>query len=552
MKTRLVIALCALVLLISGCAVAQGIESDPPDNLPDPNIITTGVTPDLFPLSERCVFCHNDVYAANGTHYSFVEDWFNSVHGQSAVDPLFLAVVRRESMLLPEAADDIQAVCAACHLPMADMAAIALNQSRAFLENSATSNSELFKLYNDGISCMFCHQITSISTEQTTIFRETTLSVNLHQPPQGETRQLYGSRSSDIVAQQAMINSLGYSTNPSLVERSDLICTICHNLFTDAFTVDGQPTGIQLPEQTVSIEWVQSGWNWDPCQGCHMPIIVNEGPFSNKDIPEAAQGRIAMHSFVGANAYLLQLNGGSYGSLDRGVAATLEFLQSETATLGLTSSFAESSGANATLKLDVKLNAVVGHKFPSGFPARRAWIHVEVFDEAGKLLYESGGYDDKGMILDNDGDLIPGAFEPHYLVIDQPGQVQIYESVMLDSNGQATTNLLQGVVYGKDNRILPEKLDKNMLREDIAVIGDAMIDPDFLATGDITHYLINLPAGVGNVTIKVELLYQTIGYRFMEDLLNFPSDESEALAKLVEQHPNLPVVVASEEIKVSK
>jgi len=541
------IALCAFILLLSGCVVAQ----IPGDDDQQPKPLTT-VEAELFPLSSECTGCHNDIYAENGAHYSYVEDWFNSVHGQSALDPVFMAMVRHETELLPEASDAIQEICASCHLPMADMAAIALGISRSFLENAANPSHELNPLYREGDSCMICHQFSIDATEGSVVFRDTDLYVNLHQVPLGQTRNLYGYHKSTESAQQSMRMALGYSTLASNFERSNLICSVCHNLYTDAYTVDGQPTGKQLPEQTVTQEWLASGRSGQSCQSCHMPVIVDPGPLSNRTIEEAAQGRIGLHNFVGANTYLFELNGGRNNALEKGLTATTEFLQSETATLLLTGSIASSSDSGALLTLDVMIDSLVAHKFPSGFPSRRAWLHVQVIDESGALLYESGGYNNEGMILDNDGDLIPGAFEPHYAVIDQPGQVQIYESVMLDSNGRATTNLLQGIVYCKDNRLLPIGIIKDRLQNDIAVFGDALYDDDFVGGRDITHYLINLPAGSGNLTIKVELLYQSVGYRFLEELLSHPSPEQQVLADLVKEHPNLPALVVSEEIKVSR
>jgi len=283
-----------------------------------------------------------------------------------------------------------------------------------------------------------------------------------------------------------------------------------------------------------------------------MPVITESGPLANMQTDDATQGEISSHRFVGPNSFLILLNSVNNSTLEKGIPASTEFLQSKAATLTLVGSFAEPAGADVSLMLDVTIETMTGHKFPTGFPARRAWLHVQVLDESGNLLFESGGYNNQGMILDNNADLVKGEFEPHYALIDQPGQVQIYESIMLDSNGEATTVLLQGVSYAKDNRIPPEGFDKNTQSADTAVVGDALTDNDFVGGSDTTPYRISLPAGTGNVTIKVELLYQSISYRFIDDLMSYPSDEQKALAELLEKKPNLPLVVANEEIQVSR
>jgi len=550
MRKRLVIvvAVISLVLILAGCATTPGSDNDT-----STGVFTTDVQVQLFPLAGECRACHNDIKADDDTKYSFVLDWMNSVHSQSSTDPIFQAVVRQEIAMLPEASDLIQGVCASCHLPMADFTAIAQDSSQSFLENARNADNELHELYLDGISCMLCHQLTSNGGEDNTAFHGSELSINLNMPPEGQTRQMFGYYSISDAGQQPMIDNIGYNTVTDAATRTELMCAPCHTLYTDAFTVEGEPTGTQLPEQVVALEWAE----WDEsgaksCQSCHMPTIVESGPLSIMQTEDAARGEISMHSFVGGNVFLKQLNGGSNNSLQRGVDASTEFLQNETATLTLTSSFTEAAGADTALLLDVTVDSQVGHKFPTGFPSRRAWLHVQVFDDAGNLLYESGGYSEQGMIYDNNADQVAGTFEPHYALIDQPGQVQIYESVMLDSNGEATSVLLQGVAFAKDNRILPAGFNKDTAPADVAVIGDALADENFVGGSDTTSYLISLPAGTGEVTIQVELLYQTVSYRFLDDLLSYPSPEQKTLADLVEQHPNIPTLVTKQELKVAR
>jgi hypothetical protein len=78
----------------------------------------------------------------------------------------------------------------------------------------------------------------------------------------------------------------------------------------------------------------------------------------------------------------------------------------------------------------VRVENQAGHKLPTGFPARRAWLHFQVTDASGAIVFESGAVDTQGRIAGNDADQAPSQFEPHYLTIVQSDQVQIYEAVL--------------------------------------------------------------------------------------------------------------------------
>ena len=106
------------------------------------------------------------------------------------------------------------------------------------------------------------------------------------------------------------------------------------------------------------------------------------------------------------------------------------------------------------------VDTLTGHKFPTGFPSRRTWLHLTVTDASGQVVFESGAVNADGSIVGNDSDADPSAYEPHYLEITSPDQVQIYEAVMGDTEGMVTTVLLKGAGYVKDNRLLPHGFDK--------------------------------------------------------------------------------------------
>ena len=574
MKARLTIGFLALFLLLVGCTVT-GQQGEAGGKAPNSSAASAA---ELFPLATECTECHDSIIDTDGSSYSFVEDWRNSTHAQSALDPYFMAVVRSEATILPEASDQIQETCAGCHLPMADLSAQAAGSSRSFLDNAAKPGHQLHGLYAEGTSCMLCHQLNEVQTEGSLAFLDSKLFIDFSLPAAGgagsasgaggagSARKLYGYHQIDSAGQQPMLEAFGYRSVQSDAERKSAICKVCHTLYTDSFTVDGIATGTKLPEQVPALEWLHSSLADQSCQSCHMPVISAAGPLSNSEVSGEVQGRIAAHSFVGANSYLMELNHDAFGPFDSGVHGINDFLQTKTATLSVSGTrglvtvnspaLSDPAPAKAApdaneLLLDVRIDSLTGHKFPTGFPSRRAWLHVVVLDQAGAVVFESGAWDEAGMILDNDADLTPGSFEPHYQVIDAPGQVQIYESVMMDSRGMATTNLLQGLRFGKDNRLLPPGFDKQVVAADIAVVGEALDDRDFIGGSDSLQYRIAVPVGSGKLTVEVELVYQAIGYRFLKNLEEHPSAEQGILSERVRQRPNIPVVVVGQKLLIS-
>ena len=83
-----------------------------------------------------------------------------------------------------------------------------------------------------------------------------------------------------------------------------------------------------------------------------------------------------------------------------------------------------------------------------------------MLDADGLLIFESGGWLPDGSIAGNDNDADPSQVEPHYKAIVSPGQVQIYEAILRDSEGAVTTSLLRAAGYLKDNRLTGRRLSE--------------------------------------------------------------------------------------------
>jgi hypothetical protein len=173
--------------------------------------------------------------------------------------------------------------------------------------------------------------------------------------------------------------------------------------------------------------------------------------------------------------------------------------------------------------IHLRLTNNSGHKAPTSYPSRRMWLHLRVTDSTGKVVFESGKINEDGSITgaDNDSDL--SRIEPHHDLITTEDQVQIYESVMGDTDGNVTFTLLRAARYLKDNRLTPLGFDKNRVPLDVAVQGAALDDDDFNEGFDEISYRFE-NTGIGDLKVEVMLNYQSISHGDLVDL--YKDDET--------------------------
>lgn len=480
-----------------------------------------------------------------GNDMSIASHWRSSMMANSARDPYWQATLIREVADRPEQADEIEGLCAACHMPMASFTDRAEGGQPQILEGGYLDpQHELHALAMDGVSCTLCHQI----RDEGLGFPDTyNGGFRIDTELEPGRRVLFGPYT--IEEDQALImeQASGYVPTQGLHQASSELCATCHTLFLPES---------DFPLQTTYLEWYYSDYRRrDTCQDCHMPDA--EGGVRIADTSPFPRSPFAQHSFQGANAYMLGMLSeavdelgltASAGEFDASRQRTLDFLSSRSATLELE----EVRLSGSRLTVDVALENLSGHKFPTGFPSRRAWLRFWVEDAAGEIVFESGGYDASGAIAGNANDQDPGSFEQHYLAIVQAEQVQIYETILESAAGGPGTSLMGAVRYLKDNRLLPSGYDPLRAVESIQVRGSALDDPDFLEGGDRIQYSMDLGAAQGPFTVGVELLYQSIPMRWMADLAEVEHETVQRFLGLTEQVPNLPVVVARQTATVGE
>jgi hypothetical protein len=485
----------------------------------------------IFVESERCIACHSNISTPEGQDISFGFQWRATMMALSARDPYWRAGVRREAIEHPTAIAAIEDKCSVCHMPTAHTMAIAQGKAPEIFGVLAASKTdpESTHLALDGVTCTTCHQIKADNFGKKDSFDGGYL-IDFATPSGG--RPVYGPFDVDIGRQRTMHTSTEnfLPTQSEHIRQSEL-CATCHTLYTRALDASGKEVG-ELPEQMPYQEWLHSDYrNTHTCQACHMPVV-------NVDVPISAtlgqkRSGVSQHVFVGGNAYMLRLM--NRFRADLGVKAlpqeleasalrTEQFLRTQTARLLV--STPSRSGSRASF--DVTVQNISGHKFPTAYPSRRAWLHVTVKDSSGRVLFESGAQRADGSIAGNDNDSDALRFEPHYDVVRSSEEVQIYESMMVDTGNQPTTSLLSGQRYIKDNRLLPPGFDKTTASADIAVRGDAVADVSFGAGGDRVRYDIDVAVGTGPLQVQAELLFQSVGFRWAQNLAKFDAPEPKA------------------------
>jgi hypothetical protein len=492
----------------------------------------------LFSHSENCMACHNNLIAPSGEDASIGATWRSTMMANSARDPYWQAGVRRETIDHPTHSAVIQDECAGCHMPMATrIARAAGGRGEVFahlpLQPSASarqaaaghSQAEVRRLAADGVSCSVCHQISKDHLGTRESFNGEFV---IEPTPNSGVRPIFGPYRVDTGRKTIMRSVSGFAQEEAPHIKQSELCATCHTLITTALGPNGQVVG-SLHEQMNYQEWRHSDFVREErsCQSCHMPTVA--GPIRTASVLGETRDSLARHVFVGGNAYMVRLLNryrhelgvtALPSELEATANATMRQLQHDTAELTL-STPAHTAG---TLAFDVDIRNLTGHKLPTGYPSRRIWLHVTVSNERGERVFESGAISNSGSIAGNDSDTDARRFEPHYEEINAPDQVQVYESILGDVNGAVTTGLLSATQYLKDNRLLPRGFDKTTAPDEIAVFGQAKADVDFVGGTDRVRYRISVTAS-GPLTIDVELRYQSIAFRWAQNLERYDAPE---------------------------
>jgi len=209
------------------------------------------------------------------------------------------------------------------------------------------------------------------------------------------------------------------------------------------------------------------------------------------------------------------------------------------------------SVANDSAYFRVKLVNKAGHKFPSGYPSRRAILQFVVKDNNNDTVFKSG-------ILHSDFSVAGEnpVFEPHHNVINQSGVSQIYEMAMGDVNSQYTSVLERAAVLLKDNRLTPTGFTTSHPSYDTVKVSlDALSDPDFNKINgvegsgtDEIHFHVPIAGISSTINATARIIYQTLPPKFVAELFSFNSAPIDTFRNMFNAADKTPIIANADSL----
>ncbi|HZV71676.1 MAG TPA: hypothetical protein VFG10_19125 [Saprospiraceae bacterium] len=465
--------------------------------------------------SSHCAGCHGFDEAglalvdANGEDVNIYDDWRFSMMSLSAHDPFWRATVAHEVNQYPTAAAEIETTCLKCHAPLGSI--------QSHLSGLPYSYETMLhdSLGLDGVSCSSCHQqpAKNLGKGQSGNF---TIDTN---------RVMFGPYPNPF--QGPMQLYVGFDPVFSDHIYTSGVCAGCHTLITKTLQEDGTPSGDFFVEQATYHEWLNSIYpgQGKECQTCHMPFIRDSVVIATDFQTLKKRYPFGLHQFFGANTAMLSMMKNNRDSLHLLVGSPDHAWDESIGNNRLSISRAATIGISPlqvfddTLYFELTIKNKTGHKFPSGYPSRLAWLQIVLTDATGiDTIYENGLLDAAGNIIGRDQ-----PFEPHHEESTSSGDVQIYEMVMSDLEGHLTTRLNAAFRPLKDNRLLPTGFKRNhQVYDTVAVWGNALVDPEYGTNStsgmDIIAYKVPLDGYKGLADLSVSFMYHSLPSRWMNDL----------------------------------
>ena len=498
-----------------------------------------------FTTHQVCTACHGFDFdgIANvdneGNDINPIDDWSSTMMALSAKDPFWRAKVRHEVIINPQFKDEIQDGCVDCHAPIGFYQSLYDGHVHYDFDNIDNDNFAL-----DGVNCAACHQ--QADEQLGNLFDGELVFDTLY--------NLYGPFENPLAA--PMFSFTGFAPVYSEHINDAGICASCHTLITQTIDVAGNLTNNTFVEQATYHEWENSTYNSTniTCQSCHIPRITDSVLLSSRELFAEKRSPFGLHTLVGGNSFMLKLMKENKAALNIGVvdenfdetiAATIDLLQNHSIELEL--DFISNVNDSALFKVNIE--NLTGHKFPSGYPSRRAFIEFIVKKDNGETIFHSGEILPDFEVFGQHPDK-----EDHYQTISAEDEVQIYEMVFNDTDGNQTTILTRAFESIKDNRIPPKGFTRShSVYDTVKIVGLANIDPDFNNDGtsegsgtDDVYYHFSLNGYQGLIDVTARMWYQSAPPKWMEELFATSDPTIDEFETMYDNADQQPVLMAEE------
>ncbi|MCB9186581.1 MAG: T9SS type A sorting domain-containing protein [Flavobacteriales bacterium] len=501
---------------------------------------------DHFMTSGNCDGCHGydpTGYASvdgEGNDISPVTTWRAGMMANSGRDPFFRAKMSHESAVNPQHQAELEDKCTSCHAPLGRYSYHLYGYGPYGL-----SDLEHDRMGQDGVSCMACHK-------QTDQFLGSNHSGELHF---AEEMIEYGPFEKPLQAPMQGFVGVSPEYSPHITDAG--VCAGCHSLLTSSVDLQGNFTGTTFVEQATYHEWLNSDYSAEvggtTCQGCHIPRVTDQVVIAANYQVLQPRSPFGKHELVGGNSFMLKLMKENRVELDiranevhfdSTIARTLRNLQQ----LSLSAVLEFDGAGNDTAFFSLKLRNLTGHKFPSGYPSRRAFVEFVVTNQYSDTIFSSG-------LMDNDYNIVGenATHEPHFNVISSSDQVQIYEMVMGDVNGNVTTVLERAYSPLKDNRLAPRGFTAtHPVYDTTAIAGNALADTDFNFDGfegsgtDVIHFHVPVSGEHDTLSASAKVYYQSVPKKWLQEMFATNTPQITAFESMFNTADHTPVLVASD------
>ena len=446
--------------------------------------------------------CHNGLTTPAGEDVSIGVSWRASMMANSSRDPYWQAAVRREMIDHPRAPHAIEDECAICHMPMAHLHGA--RRRRATARSSRTCRSAPAptdeRSRSPPTACR-ARCATRSAPERLGTPRELhrRLRHRRRQAPDGAARCSARSRSTPAGRRSCTRRPASTPAEADAHPAVGAVRDLPHAVSRSALGAEGRGRSAGSPSRcrTSSGSTARSATERS-CQSCHMPAVAEPTPIAS--VLGEPRERLARHTFLGGNFFMLRMLNRYRSELGvEALAAGARGRRRARPIAHLRDRHGDGRDRRAPTRpaagcdVDVIVRNLTGHKLPTGYPSRRAWLHVTVRDarRPGASSSRAPSTPTGAIARQRQRRRRRARSSRTTTRSAAPTRCRSTSRSWRDVDGDVDDRpAARRRGYVKDNRLLPRGFDKATAAPDIAVHGGAARDADFTGGGDRVRYVV--------------------------------------------------------------